>query len=100
MTRFSVIVSERVTVRYPPVIVDADDHAAAACQVEALRSDGDLGDPSSEIVHDASFEVAPQLHTDPPPDAGDAQFCVTAAGRVALSRAEAPATPPIEDAAQ
>lgn len=110
MPKFSVIVSERVTMRYPPVIVDAADYAAAACQAEALRVDGDLGDPDSETVHDASFEVAPQLDTDAVPAPGDAQFCVTALGRLALSVATdaliietvlSEVSPPsIEDAAQ
>jgi hypothetical protein len=110
MPKFSVIVSERVTVCYPPVIVDAEDYAAAADQVEALRRDRALGDPSSEIVQDASFEVTPQLDTDPAPDAGDPQFIVTALGRLALTTATdaliietalAEARPPsTEDAAQ
>ncbi|HEY3848356.1 MAG TPA: hypothetical protein VGL95_14715 [Acetobacteraceae bacterium] len=82
MPRFEVVVSERVTVRYHAVIVEAEDYTAAATLAEALRLDGDLGDPESETEHDPSFEVAPHLDTDP--TIAEAQFVVTAAGRAAL----------------
>jgi hypothetical protein len=88
MPRFSVIVTERVSARYSPIFVEAEDYAAAAALVEARRQDGDLDDPSRETITDVSFEVAPIEESESESWPTDPQFCVTAAGRAAIEGAE------------
>jgi hypothetical protein len=91
MPKFLVTATETVVVRYPPIEIEGADYANAAEMIDAMRSDGGLPDPISERPTGVSFEVEPILDTNPTPteDAVGIHYCVTQAGRDALSRAEA-----------
>lgn len=54
---FSVTATETVIARYLPMIVEAADRDTAEAMVEAMRCDGDLGDPHTEDVQTVTYQT-------------------------------------------
>ncbi len=91
MLRYAVTITETVLVRYAPIIVDAVNKAEAMKAADAIRRDGGLDDPETEMVQDVAMTAICHRSDDAPSqDTGPALF-VTAAGHEVLASAQAPA---------
>lgn len=55
MPKYTVTVTEAVTVTYDPVEIEAVDEQDAIAQAEEMRVQGDLGTPT-EAVDDVAFD--------------------------------------------
>lgn len=79
---YSVVVTETVTIRYFPIVVEADSEADAQALAETDRCNGALGEPQQETVLGVDYEATPTTADADVPVAVD--FVVTEAGGAAI----------------